>query len=489
MEVLPITSLHQEDFPYVSADLIRLGQLARSGFPVANGIVVLPPEIHLKTTLERFEFHNKEVFEQKLDIIKSELRKIPIPNQLVNIAKEKEIDGKLLWIHLLDQWMDEIRSGIWREGLTQDLLTFLNAQPVFFTTHIEISGKAHTQYPEHQVVIELTHGLLNVTLESELQELVKKGDRLLGLHYCFEWIVEMEKKKRVVKIVKIIPYTPSNDHLRSSPNSPYSPSGVPTEAFIHSVKKTAVKVLFSPTKYDQSWESADGLVVFGERFTDFDQKAQASSHASDSGLLMYKLTDLQDHHQGIRGTLRLLHQDSLLSPDLQAFLFMQHTQKISEMGMILPFVRSVFELSEMKRKLHNLGFKRSGKLKLWMEVATTENIINLRRYCEEGLDGIFLNLDELSLWVGGMVGVDEERMYYHDQVEAALSLLDQAFKIVHQLKIPVIVSGSLVTRGDVMHYLLKKGVWGVVFDSSAIYGAQEYIQQAEKKLIKQALAE
>lgn len=489
MEVLPITSLHEEDAPLIPAELIRLSILARNGFPIADGVVVVPPQFHLKTTLERFEFHNREVFEQKLEVIKSELRKIPIPERLLEESRRRNIDAKKLWQHLLDHWIQEIRSGIWRVGLSTDITRFATTQPVFFTSDIKVSGTAYNQHPEHQVVIKLTQGLLNVSLESQIQDLVKKGDKLLYLPHYYEWIVESNNHKKVVKIVKIIPLTPTEERLHRDMDSPFLQSNHPTDGVLQSVKKNAVKVLFSPTNYEQSWTQAEGVFVKGELFPTFEEKAKAASLIPSSELLFYKLTDLQDQYQGVRGTLRLLHQDSILSQDLQAFHFIQQVRKIPQMHMVLPFVRSVYELTEMKKKLHNLGFKRSAKFKLWMELSTTENIINLHHYCAQGLDGVVLNVDELSRWVGGLIGKEEEQVFYHDQVEATLSLLDHAFKIVHHFNVPIIAVGTLVSRGDIMQYLLKKGVWGVVFDSSSIFGAQEFVQSVEKKLIKQSISE
>ncbi|MCR4306003.1 MAG: hypothetical protein NUV73_02890, partial [Candidatus Daviesbacteria bacterium] len=84
-EILPIRLLTEEDGLIFGPLNVALGKLYRLGFPVASGIVVTPPRLKLKTTLEHFDFGKKEVFQQTLTLVKKEILATPVPEIL---AKE-----------------------------------------------------------------------------------------------------------------------------------------------------------------------------------------------------------------------------------------------------------------------------------------------------------------------------------------------------------------------------------------------------------------
>src|SRR4051812_49376726 len=97
MTVLPLRSLREEDMPLVGRNLFNLAKLSHLAFPVPEGLVVVPPTIKLQTILEHYEFKDKEVFEQKLIILKKEIQKIDPPHELIEALVRTKIDIQELW--------------------------------------------------------------------------------------------------------------------------------------------------------------------------------------------------------------------------------------------------------------------------------------------------------------------------------------------------------------------------------------------------------
>ena len=56
VELLPIKFLREEDSLIFGRLNVSLAKLARLNLPVANGAVITPPNLILKTTLEHFNF-------------------------------------------------------------------------------------------------------------------------------------------------------------------------------------------------------------------------------------------------------------------------------------------------------------------------------------------------------------------------------------------------------------------------------------------------
>src|SRR3989338_11009015 len=99
LEILPIKLLSNNDALIFGKLNVALGKLARAGLPVAAGVAVTPPELHLKTILEHFDFGHKEIFEQSLTLVKKEINSTPPPEVLTReIGKHKQflVNGKII---------------------------------------------------------------------------------------------------------------------------------------------------------------------------------------------------------------------------------------------------------------------------------------------------------------------------------------------------------------------------------------------------------
>ncbi len=121
MEILPVESLSVTDKAVFGTNLYNLSLLKRLDYPVLPGIVISPPEIILQTVLKHIQGVDREVFEQKLTIIKNEIAKISLPQELKSKLPSSQsyyLNGEIyrsrekLWISLLGLWLDEIRGKI-----------------------------------------------------------------------------------------------------------------------------------------------------------------------------------------------------------------------------------------------------------------------------------------------------------------------------------------------------------------------------------------
>ncbi|MBI2334699.1 hypothetical protein HYU96_02760 [Candidatus Daviesbacteria bacterium] len=199
--------------------------------------------------------------------------------------------------------------------------------------------------------------------------------------------------------------------------------------------------------------------------------------------VLVKLADKSEGMGKVRGTLRLLHQKSLFDPLTEAILFARNKKGLSNVHIVIPFIRSPQELMQIKRDLAVKKLMRKNSLQIWMEAATPENIINLEEYLLAGVDGVVLNLDELIAHFAGFDHQEPELMFYKRQVTGLLKFLEDSLKLLHKSKKPFLASGSIVLDPEVLEFLVEKGVYGVVVERYEAPSVKDLLHQVEKKHI------
>ena len=199
--------------------------------------------------------------------------------------------------------------------------------------------------------------------------------------------------------------------------------------------------------------------------------------------ILFKLADKSEGMGKVRGTLRLLHQNSLFDPMIEALDFVRHKKGLTNIHIVIPFVRTQNEFLQIKRELAVKKLSRKNSLELWLEVCTPENIINLEDYLIAGLDGVVLNLDELVAYLNGFDTTQEELLFYKNEVGGLLKFLEDGLKLLHKSKTPFIVVGSLSLYPEVLEFLVEKGVYGVVIERYEAHSAHDLLHQVERRII------
>ena len=88
---------------------------------------------------------------------------------------------------------------------------------------------------------------------------------------------------------------------------------------------------------------------------------------------------------------------------------------------MVPFVRTVRELIELKKSINDAGLIRSPLFRLWMMIEVPANVVLLEEYIKVGIDGVSIGTDDLTML---MLGTDrhnsEVARAYNEQDPAIL---------------------------------------------------------------------
>lgn len=491
IEILPIKSLTDEDSPIFGSLNVSLGKLYRAGLPVSNGIVITPPEFKLKAILEHYDFGAKEVFEQSLTLVKKEINSIPVPEDLKKETnKHKHFflnetivkSQKDLWKLLLNIWIEQIKNRLWKDGFHKGITEGLYPLVVVFLSKLESFGSVYFDPVSDDTVINIKLGKPHPSDLKKLDEIVLDANKKLFIPHEYEWIED-----RGIKLVGVKPYTPNpaiiNTPILSQSNEKFTLSGA----------KSAVKVFLDLSTGFTIEKNVESIYIVGEKIFDLNKPKDSfedlvfrlveSAQTFPFSPILFKLADKSEGMGKVRGSLRLLHQQSLFNPMIDALDFVRHKKGLTNIHIVVPFVRGVSEFLQIKRELSIKKLMRKNSLQLWLEAAVPENIINLEDYLIAGLDGVVLNLDELISHLNGFDVTQEELLFYKNEAKGLMKFLEDALKLLHKDKIPFIAYGSLSLYPEILDFLVESGVYGIIVERYEASSIHEFLHQAERKLV------
>jgi len=188
---------------------------------------------------------------------------------------------------------------------------------------------------------------------------------------------------------------------------------------------------------------------------------------------------------GYRGVFRYINDPTVFELELEAIKTVREKRGYKNLWMMLPFVRTVKELGEVKKLISLSGLHRSPTFKLWMMVEIPSNVILLPKFIECGIDGVSVGSNDLTMLILGTDrDNDEVAPEFDERNEAVLWAFEHIIKTCHKYKITASVCGQSVSSyPDLVEKLVQWGVTSVSVSPDAIDSVRETISNAEKRLI------
>ncbi len=161
---------------------------------------------------------------------------------------------------------------------------------------------------------------------------------------------------------------------------------------------------------------------------------------------------------GYRGASRYITDIETFKLELAAIKKVR--EKYNNLWVMIPFVRTVNELSQTIKIMADEGLKRSDDFKIWMMVEVPSNIILLEKFIAVGIDGISIGSNDLTQLTLG-IDRDSEKLAdtFDERDEAVMLSLERAIKVSNTMGITSSICGQ---APSVYPELTKKLVeWGI----------------------------
>ncbi|MEM5799177.1 MAG: phosphoenolpyruvate synthase [Candidatus Aenigmatarchaeota archaeon] len=192
---------------------------------------------------------------------------------------------------------------------------------------------------------------------------------------------------------------------------------------------------------------------------------------------------------GWRGASRYITEPETFELELRAI------KKVRDKGydnvyLMIPFVRTLWELDEIKKIIDKVGLSKDKKFKLWIMVEVPSAAILIEDFCKKGIDGVSIGSNDLTQLI---LGVDRDsailgEKWFNEMDPAVLWALERIIKTCKKYKITCSICGQLPsTHPEIVKQLVKWGVTSVSVNPDVVDKVRSIVAEAEKGLIHKIL--
>ncbi|OGC56328.1 phosphoenolpyruvate synthase [candidate division WWE3 bacterium RIFCSPLOWO2_12_FULL_36_10] len=189
---------------------------------------------------------------------------------------------------------------------------------------------------------------------------------------------------------------------------------------------------------------------------------------------------------GFRGASRYIDDPEVFNMELEAIKLVRNKKGYKNLHVMIPFVRTVSQLRDVKKLMSLQGLKRGGSFKIWMMVEIPSNVILLEEFIKEGIDGVSIGTNDLTMLVLG-VDRDNEKVanVYSELDPAVMWCLEKIVTVSKKHGVTCSVCGQAPSMyPDLVEKLVGWGVTSVSVSPDVIEKTRDIVYEVEKKILK-----
>ncbi|HUD43981.1 MAG TPA: phosphoenolpyruvate synthase [Patescibacteria group bacterium] len=186
---------------------------------------------------------------------------------------------------------------------------------------------------------------------------------------------------------------------------------------------------------------------------------------------------------GYRGAFRYIHDPEVFEMELEAIKIVRNKKGLKNLWLMIPFVRNVKELVEVKKLINAAGLYRTPTFHLYMMCEIPSNVILLEEFINVGIDGVSIGSNDLTML---MLGTDRDNSEvaheFDEQNEAVEWALKHVVETCHKHHVRASICGQAPSLYPaLLEKLVKWGITSVSVSPDVIDSVREHISQIEKQ--------
>ncbi len=230
----------------------------------------------------------------------------------------------------------------------------------------------------------------------------------------------------------------------------------------------------------------DGLTAFAKAFNPRPVIYRATDFKTNEyrNLVGGQEFEIQEENPmlGYRGCLRYISEPEVFNMELEAMKRVR--QEYKNLWLMIPFVRTVKEITEAKKMVEASGLHQSEDFKLWMMVEVPSNVFLIEKFLDVGIDGVSIGSNDLTQLIMG-IDRDSARLAkeFDERNEAVLMAMEKVIKACVQKKVTVSICGQAPSNyPDLTAKLVEWGVTSVSINPDMIDKTREIISEVEARM-------
>jgi pyruvate,water dikinase len=192
---------------------------------------------------------------------------------------------------------------------------------------------------------------------------------------------------------------------------------------------------------------------------------------------------------GWRGASRYITEPETFELELKAI------KKVRDKGydnvyLMIPFVRTTWELDEIKKIIDKVGLSKDKKFKLWIMVEVPSAAILIEEFCKKGIDGVSIGSNDLTQLI---LGVDRDsailgKKWFNELDPAVLWAIERVVKTCKKYRVTCSICGQAPSvYPELTKMLVKWGVTSVSVNPDVVDKTRHVVAEAEKGLLHKLL--
>lgn len=189
---------------------------------------------------------------------------------------------------------------------------------------------------------------------------------------------------------------------------------------------------------------------------------------------------------GYRGAYRYMSDPGVFNLELETIKLIRNKHGYKNLWLMLPFVRTVRELVEVKKIIAKAGLLQSPSFKLWMMVEIPSNVILLDEFCKAGIDGVSIGSNDLTMLILGTDRDNTEVSPEFDERNGAVTwAIERVVKTCKKYDVTSSICGQAPSDyPDLVQKMVEWGITSMSVNADAVDQVRETVFHAEKRLIK-----
>jgi len=188
---------------------------------------------------------------------------------------------------------------------------------------------------------------------------------------------------------------------------------------------------------------------------------------------------------GFRGAARYISSPEVFYMELEAIKQVRNKYGYKNLWLMIPFVRTPHELSEVKKIVTSAGLIRSPSFKFFMMAEIPSNVILLDKFIDVGIDGISIGSNDLTMLTLGLDRDNSEvAKSFNEMDPAVLWSLKRLITKSKKRGILCSICGQAPSNyPELVEKLVKWGVSSISVSPDAIDATRDVVAWAEKRKI------
>jgi pyruvate,water dikinase len=188
---------------------------------------------------------------------------------------------------------------------------------------------------------------------------------------------------------------------------------------------------------------------------------------------------------GYRGCLRYVKDPAVFNLELEAIKKVRNMYDGKNLHLMIPFVRTVHELAEVKKLIEASGLEQGPNFKLWMMCEVPSNVILLEDFLKLGIDGVSIGSNDLTQLI---LGCDRDNQTLAEEFDERDPAVVKAVKfVIHTCKkynVTCSICGQAPsTYPEYTEMLVEAGVTSVSINPDMIVPTRQLIASIERRLM------